>query len=268
MDVLSPEISRTGAGPDELIPTKLHDDLAGTLTDDRSFASIERVIPTVREPRPSKRGLKTSEEIRSVALELFARRGFQATTLRDIAARVGIQVGSLYNHIESKADLLFEIMETVMLDLLEEQRAVATTTDVVERMRLLVFHHIHFHGRRADEDFVGNSELRSLDRRRRARIVGLRHEYEQLFQNELNDGIGQGKFLPVDVQVTTYGILAMTSWVASWYSPRGRLSLDDIAEIYSSMVLRGIWNPLAGELDVHLAQFRPVNGGTLSAATT
>ena len=78
-------------------------------------------------------GENTAEEIRSVALDLFYKRGFQATTLRDIAAKVGIQVGSLYNHIASKGDLLFEIMENIMLDLLEDQRKVAETPDVVEQ---------------------------------------------------------------------------------------------------------------------------------------
>ena len=214
--------------------------------------------PSDKSPRGEQRrrgrsaGENTAEEIRSVALDLFYKRGFQATTLRDIAAKVGIQVGSLYNHIASKGELLFEIMENIMLDLLEEQRQYAETPDVVERMRLLVYHHVKFHGERAEEVFVGNSELRSLNRPQRARIVGLRHEYEQMFQNELEDGIRQGKFLPVDVQVTAYGILAMTTWVSSWYSSRGRLSLEEIAEIYTSQVLRGIWNPAAGRLDSHL----------------
>ncbi len=54
------------------------------------------------------------------------------------------------------------------------------------------------------------------------------------------------------MQVTSYGILAMTTWVSAWYSPRGRLSLEEIAEIYTAMVLRGIWNPAAGRLESHL----------------
>jgi AcrR family transcriptional regulator len=197
-------------------------------------------------------GESTAGGIRSVALDQFYKHGFQATTLRDIASRVGIQVGSLYNHITSKGELLFDIMETVMLALLEDQRQVAQEQDVVERMRLLVYHHVKFHGERAKEVFIGNSELRSLNRAQRARIVSLRNEYEQMFQKELEDGIRQGKFLRVDVQVTAFGILAMTTWVSSWYSPRGRLSLEEIADIYSDLVLRGIWNPAAGQLQTHL----------------
>jgi TetR/AcrR family transcriptional regulator, cholesterol catabolism regulator len=205
----------------------------------------------------ARRGEKTGEEIRAVALELFYKRGFQATTLRDVAAKVGIQVGSLYNHINSKGEVLFEIMESVMLDLLADQSEAATTSDVVERMRLLVDHHVTFHGRRAREVFVGNSELRSLRPAQRARIIELRDQYELVFRTELEDGIRQGKFRPVDVQVTAYGILAMATSVSTFYSPRGRLSLDEIADIFAAMVIRGLWNPAAGAVDDHVG-IRPL----------
>jgi TetR/AcrR family transcriptional regulator, cholesterol catabolism regulator len=211
-------------------------------------------------------GESTAAEIRSVALDLFYKHGFQATTLRHIASRVGIQVGSLYNHITSKGELLFDIMETVMQSLLEDQRQVAQEADVVERMRLLVYHHVRFHGERAKEVFIGNSELRSLNRTQRARIVALRHEYEEMFQKELEDGIRQGKFQRVDVQVTAFGIIAMTTWVSAWYSARGRLSLEEIADIYSDMVLRGIWNPAAGQLQTHLRRVGRDNAKRMVAA--
>jgi AcrR family transcriptional regulator len=188
----------------------------------------------------TKRGDRTADLIRSVACDLFYKQGFQATALRDLAQRVGIQVGSLYNHIDSKRNLLFEIMETVMLDLLAQQRKVAQTEDVVERLRLLIHGHVRFHVQRAREVFIGNSELRSLDRVQRARMVGLRREYEMLFRDVLGEGIAQGRFDAVDVPTTTYGILAMTTWVSTWFSARGPLTPDDIAEIYAGLVLRGI----------------------------
>jgi TetR/AcrR family transcriptional regulator, cholesterol catabolism regulator len=60
----------------------------------------------------------TAETINQVAVSLFYRQGFQATPLRQIAGKVGVQVGSLYNHIQSKEELLFGIMRDIMAELL------------------------------------------------------------------------------------------------------------------------------------------------------
>lgn len=190
--------------------------------------------------KTTRRGAESSAAIRNAAIDLFYRRGFQAATLREIANRVGMQVGSLYNHIDSKGELLFEIMEKAMTDLLDEQRSVATSPDVVGRLRDLVHHHVRFHVHRVKEEFIGNSELRSLSPKQRARIVGLRREYEGLFEEALSSGISAGIFVAVDVKVAVYGILALASGVATWYSPRGRLSADQIADNYASLVVRGV----------------------------
>lgn len=190
--------------------------------------------------RPTRRGAESSAAIRDAAIDLFYRRGFQAATLREIAERVGMRVGSLYNHIESKNELLFEIMEKVMTDLLDEQRSIAISPDPVGRLRDLVHHHVRFHAHRVKEEFIGNSELRSLDPKQRARIVALRGEYEALFEDVLSEGISAGVFVAVDVKVAVYGILALASGVAAWYSPRGRLSADQIAEDYAALVVRGV----------------------------
>lgn len=190
-----------------------------------------------------RRGDRTATEIRHVALEQFAKHGFQATTLRHIAARVGLQVGSLYNHITSKGELLFEIMEAVLLDLLADQRPAAETSDVEVRLRGLIHNHVRFHGERANEVFVGNSELRSLTRWRRRRIVTLRREYEQLFQTTLEEGVQQGAFLDMDARTVAFGIIAMATSVSIWYSRNGRLSLEQVGEIYAAMALRAICKP-------------------------
>lgn len=208
-----------------------------------------------RRARPSRQN--TVGAIQEAAIELFAKQGFRATSLRQIASKVGVQVGSLYNHIPSKGELLFSIMERVMLDLLADQRAISRTEDVVERLAALIYRHVNFHGERAREVFIGNSELRSLNGSQRSRIVVLRNEYEKLFQEVLSEGIERGKFLSVDVKVVSFGLIAMTTWVSAWYSPQGPLSLEEIADIYVNLVLRGLWNPRAGSLDKHRDGFRP-----------
>ena len=108
----------------------------------------------------------TAELIRTSAIDLFFEHGYEATSLRAIAGEVGIQVGSLYNHLTSKESLLYSIMSTIMEDLLREFDArLDSVTDSVERLRTAIEVHVFFHTARAREVFIGNSELRSLTRR-------------------------------------------------------------------------------------------------------
>src|SRR5689334_18866699 len=96
----------------------------------------------------------TGTAIRAAALELFAARGYEGTTMAEIGAAVGIRGPSLYKHVASKQDLLVELMTTTMDGLLELQRvALADTADPVERLRRAVDAHVRFHARHRLEAF-------------------------------------------------------------------------------------------------------------------
>jgi TetR/AcrR family transcriptional regulator, cholesterol catabolism regulator len=188
-------------------------------------------------------GARTAEAIRHAAVDLFYKHGYETTTLRGIADKVGIQVGSLYNHIPSKEKLLYSIMSEVMLDLLASlEKALEPWTEPVDRMRAAVECHVLFHAERAKEVFVGNSELRSLEPADRRAVVGLRDRYEAIFLQILERGGEAGVFWFTDAKLLTYAILATGTQVSSWYKPRGRLSLQQIASTYSDFVLRGLTN--------------------------
>ena len=131
-------------------------------------------------------GARTAEAIRRAAVELFYKHGYEPTTLREIAKVVGIQVGSLYNHIPSKEQLLYSIMSEVMLDLSASlDKALEPYTDPVDRLRAAVECHVMFHAERAKEVFVGNSELRSLSEPNLKAVVDLRDRYEATFRDIL-----------------------------------------------------------------------------------
>jgi TetR/AcrR family transcriptional regulator, cholesterol catabolism regulator len=188
-------------------------------------------------------GARTADAIRHAAVDLFYRHGYATTTLRDIARTVGIQVGSLYNHIPSKEQLLYSIMSEVMHDLLASlSKALEPYTEPVDRLRAAVEYHVMFHAERAKEVFVGNSELRSLTRANRRAVVELRDRYEAIFLQILERGAEAGVFYFTDAKLLTYAILAMGTQVSSWYRPRGRLSLQQVASTYSDFVLRGLTN--------------------------
>jgi AcrR family transcriptional regulator len=188
-------------------------------------------------------GARTADAIRHAAVDLFYKHGYETTTLRGIADKVGIQVGSLYNHIESKEKLLYSIMSEVMLDLLASlEKALEPHTEPVDRMRAAVECRVMFHAERAKEVFVGNSELRSLEPANRRAVVALRDRYEATFLQILEQGGEGGVFYFTDAKLLTYAILATGTQVSSWYRPRGRLTLQQIASIYSDFVLRGLTN--------------------------
>lgn len=193
---------------------------------------------------PPRDGAKTAEAIREAAIRLFYRHGYEATTQRDIAAEVGIKVGSLYNHISSKEELLFSIMHGINSDLLETAtRTLALHTDPVDRMRVAVELHVGFHVSRAQEVFIGNSELRSLPAVKRAAVIEQRDAYEKLLREIVDAGVEAGVFHVADARLVTYAIVAIGTHVADWYRPDGRLKVEQIASVYSDFVLRSLTNP-------------------------
>jgi AcrR family transcriptional regulator len=188
----------------------------------------------------------TAETITAAAVDLFYEHGYEATTLRQIAAKVGIQVGSLYNHISSKEELLFSIMSGIIEELLRElESELDGVEDPVERLRAAVGVHVFFHTARAREVFIGNSELRSLEPAKRKIVVRLRDRYETFFSEILEDGVRAGVFEVSDLKLTTYAVLAMLTQPASWYQPGGRLDLDKIADVYGDLILRSLASPAA-----------------------
>lgn len=190
-------------------------------------------------PRPTN-GISTPEAIRQAAIQLFYEHGYEATTLREVAARVGIRVGSLYNHINGKDELLTSIMVGIMDDLLAAQRAVLRQhkDDPLACLRAFIDTHIRFHADRAQEVFIGNSELRSLPPKERRRVVAKRDQYEKLIRGII-EALGQDGIADViNPRLQSFAIVAIGTHVSTWYKPRGAMSLDAIVRDYTEIIVR------------------------------
>lgn len=172
----------------------------------------------------------TKERIVEAAVDLFYRQGYNATSLRQIADGVGLQVGSLYNHMSSKEQLLFDIMRDVMEELIEhtEEEMAAAGPDSLDRVLAFLRASIHFHATRQRQTFIGNSELRGLSPEHRAQIVELRDRYETMLRATLQAAQDDGSIEVDDVQLATFAALALCTSVATWYRPDGRLLLEDL----------------------------------------
>jgi AcrR family transcriptional regulator len=193
---------------------------------------------------PRAQGARTADAIQESAANLFYQRGYAATSLREIASDVGIQVGSLYNHIDGKTELLRNIMVWIMDDLLAAMyEALAGTDDPVERLRRGLDCHIRFHATRSRDVFIGNTELRSLPVDDRRVVIEKRDEYEALLRGLLQDVCDQGRGDPIDIRLQAYSVVAIGTHMASWYHMDGPMSLDEVVDAYTRTILR--------QLDIH-----------------
>jgi len=186
-------------------------------------------------------GPKTAQSIREAGLRLIYRHGYEAMSLRQLGTEVGIQSGSLYNHIASKQALLVEIVLDHMQTLIARLDA---ALDGVEgpaaRLEAFCRLHLTYHMTRRAEVVIANMELRSLEPDNRAAAVALRDAYETRLTDILRDGAACGQFHIEDARVTTFAIIAMLTGICMWYRPDGPRSQEELIAIHTELAMRSV----------------------------
>ncbi|MFD1193420.1 TetR/AcrR family transcriptional regulator [Seohaeicola saemankumensis] len=182
----------------------------------------------------------TGPRVAQAALQLFARHGYAAVSMRQIAAEVGVQAGALYNYTPDKQSLLFDLMRGHMDELLAARANAATPRDPMARLEDFTRFHIRFHLERPDAVFVSYMELRNLTAGNFATIEGLRRAYEDELEGILREGVQAGLFAVADTKITTLAVIAMLTGVTTWYRAGGRLSVAQVETIYWDMVRKAV----------------------------
>ena len=181
------------------------------------------------------------DKVLAAAVQMFAEYGYHAATMRDIARMAGIQAASIYYHYASKQALLVEVMETHMRQLNANLEQIVSKQDTVQqRLYEAISNHIRLHTTYKSEFFIIDTEIRALEGENRGEVLALRDQYEDLFQKLLREGMEQGVLRQTDVKVSSYAIIAMCTEVAQWFRPSGRLSVQQVIEIYNQMVTEGL----------------------------
>lgn len=182
----------------------------------------------------------TGPAIREAALRLFARSGFAAVSMREIAAEVGVGAGALYLYTPDKQTLLFDLMHDHMAALLNAYDDLPMRADPAQSLDQFVTFHIDFHIDRPDAVFLAYMELRNLTPGNFARIEALRHAYEDRLETILTRGRDSGAFDVADTRVTTMALIAMMTGLHVWYRDGGRLSRDRIQTLYRDLARRTV----------------------------
>jgi TetR/AcrR family transcriptional regulator, cholesterol catabolism regulator len=178
-------------------------------------------------------------ELRREAARLFAERGYHGTSIGDLAEALGVQKATLYAHIESKQDLLYETMRDGadafhgVLDAIPEQ------LPAVEKIRLALRGHLRVVAEQLDVATVFVQEWRYLEGERRNEIVGERRRYEERVRALFREGRELGE-LRTDLDDGTAALLMLSAanWAYTWLQP-GR-DTDELADRFYALLIDGM----------------------------
>jgi AcrR family transcriptional regulator len=190
---------------------------------------------------PAKRGAATREAIHRAAVELFARRGYHATSMRAMASAARIQPAAIYHWYPNKEAILVRLQDDFMEQLTEKVvAAIAGQSRPALSLAAAVREHVVFHGLHRRAAFVTDSEIRALTTAPRLALIAKRDDYQEMFGAMIRDGIDDGSLRAADARVATYAILLQCTGVALWFDPEGELSLDRVADLHVELVLASL----------------------------
>lgn len=200
--------------------------------------SVRRALerPTDGHSRPRRND--TEQAIIRAATRLFREKGYNGTSIADLATAVKVRNASLYYYISSKQELLLRVLEDGMRGFLARLEEIgATHLSSREKLRLALENHLDFIFQRPDAVAVFLRERRFLESPYLDRYRRNVDRYDSLFTGILEQGIRARQFPRVNAKVTRLAILGMINWLTEWYRPRGGLSQAQITHILLDLVL-------------------------------
>lgn len=190
-------------------------------------------------------------EIYRAAAQIICEKGYDATSMNDIAEAVGITKSGLYHHVSGKRNLLFSIMSFGM-DSLEEQVIVPAlaVTDAEQRLRTIITSHVHLITSRSTPQ--GNNpvtivvdEVAGLTPAQRRKIDQRKRAYVELIRETLHQLKAKGRLRELDLTAASFSLLGMILWLSRWYNPEGRLTPEQVSEEVAKIAMGGLLEPPA-----------------------
>jgi AcrR family transcriptional regulator len=187
--------------------------------------------------------LDSRQEILRTAARLFQQRGYDATSMNDVAAALKLSKGGLYHHFQSKDEILFEIMNHAM-DLTQERvlAPVGNIGDPEERLRALIRLHIEVVLSPRDREItVMLHENHPLPPGLRKRINQRKKEYVHYVESLMADvqKVRRAKG-SVSPRAAAFALLGMINWIYQWYKPEGNLQTNNLVPQFTELVFGGI----------------------------
>ncbi|GIV07295.1 MAG: TetR family transcriptional regulator [Fimbriimonadales bacterium] len=182
------------------------------------------------------------EQILNGAARVFSQKGYHASTVDEIAKELGLTKASIYYYVSDKSDLLYQLYKRAMTALLESQQEILERPDPPNlKLRAMIEEYVRIvTSATAVYSVVVLREHQALPPRKRKEIIALRDQYEQNYQQCIQEGIEQGIFDAQDVKMASYVVLGALNWIPNWFNPRGSLSKEQIGCMFAEQLVRGL----------------------------
>ncbi len=174
---------------------------------------------------------------------LFWQKGYHSTSMRDIAKACRCKASNIYNYFAGKEDILFEVIKDITERAVEsiEHLKNDETTDPVEQLRSLIKSHFGMLVRmKRSSVLISDSGLKDLSTEHRKAIIMRRDDYDGIMRRVIKRGVDRGQFKVTDENVVTYFIASVILRSTLWFSPKGRLSAEEISDMMFDFVYGGI----------------------------
>jgi AcrR family transcriptional regulator len=201
-------------------------------------------------PVPRETVVDSRQEILRTAARLFQQRGYDATSMNDVAAALKLSKGGLYHHFQSKDEILYEIMNHAM-EITQERvvNPVRGIADPEERLRALIRLHIEVVLSPRDREItVMLHENHPLPPALRKRINARKKDYIHFLENlmaevqkEVQKRVQKESIRRVSPRAAAFALLGMINWIYQWYKPEGELQAQNLVPQFTDLIFGGIF---------------------------
>ena len=181
------------------------------------------------------------DQVLRTAADLFRERGYRATTLDDIVARLGMSKASLYTYFHAKEEMLAAISrQTIAAFTRELSLVLRSDLGPEDKLRRVVRDHVRFVIANRSFLTVFFSEEANLPPRLARALAAQKDRYDKGVESIVIDGARRGVFRDVPPRLVVFGLLGMLNWLYKWYDPRGRWGAEEISAGFLSLVEGGL----------------------------
>lgn len=180
-------------------------------------------------------------QILRAAADLFRERGYQASTVEHIAARLGMSKASLYTHFRAKEEMLAAISrETIEAFTRDLNLVLASRLGAEDKLRTVVRQHVQFVIANRSFLTVFFGEEANLPPRFMRSLASQKDRYDKGVERIVEEGIRSGVFREMSPRLVVFALLGMVNWVHKWYNPRGRWGAEEISAAFLALIEGGL----------------------------